>query len=417
MFNRKSRKGKLSIIFMIILTLLFQTSLPIQAFSAENKMIDTIKSVVVKDSLGNKIDGNTEYPIEQGSKVSLFYNWEIENGQGVKAGDYTEVQIPEAFSIFNPVEGDLILGDGQSVGRFYLSMDGKLKLVYNEYAENHSDVLGTVQFNSEFNKQVIKGTNPVEIRFNIYENKYHEITVKFKPNNVSGPVEKSGEANKKVNADKITWTIDVNKSLNKLDNAVVEDTIGDGLSFDKDSVEVYKLDVDLEGNVKREGEPVPKDKYDVNVAADVLKVELGNIDSAYRIVYNTGITDNTKTIFDNKAKFQGGESEAKVTITRGKTIEKKGAAKPFNGKIITWTIDVNKSLSNVNNAIVKDSIEAGLSLDESSIKVYKLTLDDNGNVSGKSQVNNPDYTVVYDTEGKPINVEFKWENMSDAYQI
>ena len=72
MFSRKGKKGKLSIIFMIILTLLSQPSLPVQAFGtdgAENKMIDTIKSVVVKDSSGNIIDENTEYPIEQGSKV------------------------------------------------------------------------------------------------------------------------------------------------------------------------------------------------------------------------------------------------------------------------------------------------------------------------------------------------------------
>lgn len=417
MLSRKSKKSKLSMIFMIILTLLFQSSPPVQAFSEENKIIDTIKSVVVKDSSGNIIDENTEYPIEQGSKVSLFYTWEIKDSQGVKAGDYTEVQVPKAFSIFNSVEGDLILGDGQSVGRFYLSLDGKLRLVYNEYAENHSEVLGTVQFNSEFNKQVIKGDNPVKIVFPIYEGKEQELVIRFKPNNASGPVEKSGEANKKVNGDKITWTIDVNKSLDKLDNAVVEDILGEGLSFHKDSVEVYKLNVDLHGNATV-GEIVSKEAYKVNVVSDGFNVELGNINNAYRIVYNTDIIDNTKTIFDNKAKFQGGESEAKVTVTMGNTIEKKGIVdKPFNGKKITWTIDVNKSLSDVKGAIVKDSIEAGLSLDKSSMKVYKLTLNDNGNVIEKSQVNASDYTVEYDSNDEPLNFQVKLGNISDAHQI
>ncbi|PRR79050.1 Collagen binding domain protein [Clostridium liquoris] len=420
MFSRKGKKGKLSIIFMIILTLLSQPSLPVQAFGtdgAENKMIDTIKSVVVKDSSGNIIDENTEYPIEQGSKVSLFYTWEIEDSQGVKAGDYTEVQVPKAFSIFNYVEGDLILEDGQSVGRFYLSLGGKLRLVYNEYAENHSEVSGTVQFNSEFNKQVIKGENPVKIVFPIYEGYEKELVIRFKPNNVSGSVAKSGMANKKVNGDKIAWTIDVNKSLNKLDNAVVEDILGEGLHLDKDSVQVHKLNVDLDGNAA-EGETVSKDAYKVNVVSDGFKVELGNINNAYRIVYNTDIADNTKTIFDNKAKFQGGESEAKVTVTKGKTIEKKGTVdKSFNGKKITWTIDINKSLSDVKGAIVKDSIEAGLSLDKSSIKVYKLTLDDNGNVIEKSPVNASDYTVEYDSNDKPLSFQVKLGNISDAYQI
>jgi len=219
-----------------------------------------------------------------------------------------------------------------------LSLGGKLRLVYNEYAENHSEVSGTVQFNSEFNKQVIKGENPVKIVFPIYEGYEKELVIRFKPNNVSGSVAKSGMANKKVNGDKIAWTIDVNKSLNKLDNAVVEDILGEGLHLDKDSVQVHKLNVDLDGNAA-EGETVSKDAYKVNVVSDGFKVELGNINNAYRIVYNTDIADNTKTIFDNKAKFQGGESEAKVTVTKGKTIEKKGTVdKSFNGKKITWTI-------------------------------------------------------------------------------
>lgn len=414
------KKSKYIIIQLIILTFLLHTSLPVQAtndFNEQVKKIDTITSVMVKDSNGNTIDGNTEYPIEQGSKVSLFYTWKLENSQEINVGDYTEVQVPIAFSIFNAVEGDLVLQDGDSVGKFYLGMDGKLKLVYNEYAKNHSDVEGTVKFNSEFNRSVIKGENPVKIIFPISEKNSQEIVIKFRPNNVSGPVAKKGMANKAVNADSIQWTIDVNKSLSKVDNATVEDILDKGLNLDKASIKVYNLKVDLDGNVAL-GEEVTPDKYTVTDIDGGFKVELGNINNAYRIVYNTNIIDNTKDIFGNVANFHGGSSEAKVTITRGKNIEKNGRPdKTFNTSKITWTIDVNKSSSQVKGATVEDKLEGGLSLDKSSMKVYKLTLGDDGNVTGKEEVLSPGYSVEYTPNDKPTSFKVVLGDINDAYQI
>ena len=249
--NIKSRKKKGIISLIIAISLIVQTFIP-KAVStgAEEEVgraIDTIASVYLKDDKGNLVDKDTEYPIEQGSKIFIYYTWRIDNGEDIEPGDYTKVKLPLAFKIFNEVEGDLLVDGGVSVGKFKLGMDGTLILTYNEYAKEHSNVEGTVKFSSEFDKSNITGETPVKIVFPISESSSQEIDVRFKPANVSGPIEKSGLANKGVNADRIKWTIDVNKTLENVDNALVEDAIGEGLELDKATIKVYRLRVNLDG--------------------------------------------------------------------------------------------------------------------------------------------------------------------------
>ncbi|WP_411167570.1 collagen binding domain-containing protein [Clostridium sp. MB05] len=417
--NKKIKPKILSIIVTIFF--LIQMSFPAYAndnlTKDENKAIDTIKSVVLKDSKGNIIDENTEYPMDQGAKVSLFYNWEIGNGEEVKSGDYTEIQVPKVFSIYNTVEGDLYIGDGESVGKFYLSMDGKLRLVFNDYANTHSNVKGTVQFNSEFNKEVIKGENPVKITFPISNKEEKTIVIRFKPENIASSVEKSGIANKPVNSDKIAWTIDVNKTLAKVDNALIEDIFDESLSFEEASLKVYKLNVNLDGSTTL-GDIVDSSKYTFDKTKNGFKLNLGSINSAYRISYSTKIIDRSKTLFSNKANFNGEESTGKVTINKGSDLSKKGEAdKTFNSSKIKWTIDINKSMSNINEAIVEDTMQAGLSLDKSSVNVYKLTLNDDGSILNKTIVNPSEYTLSFEPYENPSLFKVNLGNISDSYQI
>ena len=54
-------------------------------------------------------------------------------------------------------------------------------MTFNDYVEEHPDVVGNLQLKTEFNKAEIKGTTTQEIPFPIKDNDV-SITVDFKPN-------------------------------------------------------------------------------------------------------------------------------------------------------------------------------------------------------------------------------------------
>lgn len=60
--------------------------------------------------------------------------------------------------------------------------------------------------------------------------------------------------------------------------------------------------------------------------------------------------------------------------------------RPFNSEYITWTIDFNKELKNISDPIIIDEIEENLELVPASIKLYKLNLQLNGEVSSAELV-------------------------------
>ncbi|MEG2893717.1 MAG: collagen binding domain-containing protein, partial [Clostridium sp.] len=396
----KSKIISLLIIFNLMINLTF----PVYAAEVTNNKIDTINSVVVKDKDGNLIESNNEYPLEQGSKVSLSYKWSIDNNNRPKSGDYTEVQVPKAFSIFNSVEGDLVVEGGNTAGRFYLDLDGKLKLVYNDYVETHKNISGTVSFRSEFNKYVIKGENPVKVIIPISETKSSELVIKFKPNNILNLVEKKGMPDKSVNPNKINWTIDFNKGLNYIKEGILTDKIGEGQELDINSLEIYELKVDLEGKATL-GNIIDKSKYTITTLDRGFSVNLGSISSAYRIVYNTNITDKSKSSYDNLATFQGEDAKAQVNIGRGKLIKKNGIPNiSYDSKYIDWLIDINTTESEIPSAVVSDEIGKGLSLDNTSIKVYKTELDSKGNIVKETLLSESEYKLEINEKGFKVDL-------------
>ncbi|MEF9953381.1 MAG: collagen binding domain-containing protein, partial [Clostridium sp.] len=410
-------KGKI-ISMIITISMVMNISLPVYAAEiTASKEINSIVSVVVKDSNGKVINSNNTYPLQQGSSVTLNYEWKIPNGVDAKSGDYTIVQVPKAFSIFNPVQGNLVVNGTSTAGTFSLNMNGQLKLVFNNYVETHENISGTVSFKSEFNTKVIKGENPVKIVFPISDSKSVGLTIKFKPENVSGPIDKKGTPNQSINPTSINWQVDVNKELNMINNGVISDTLGDGLTLNKSSIKVYSLNVALNGTTTL-GSLIPSSKYSLTTTSNGFKINLGDIDGAYRVVYSTNISDQTKAQYSNTAAFQGKSETSTVSVKRGDDIDKTGQInKPFNGDEIDWSIKVNKSLKSVSNATIKDNIPEGLKLEKSSIKVYKLTIGSNGQVTGKTLVPSNKYSISYVGGKKPTSFTISLGNIQGAYGV
>lgn len=151
-------------------------------------------------------------------------------------------------------------------------------------------------------------------------------------------VVKSGSYNEM--EDVIVWTIDINKHLEDLSNAVLIDEIPEGLKVDK--VEIADLSLKIKGDktIVSEGE-----YSEASYSADEneIKIELGDLKKeAKRIKITTSLIDASKTEFDftNNVTLEA-ENDTEVSDssvvsgTRTATIEKIGEVM---GNIIKWTI-------------------------------------------------------------------------------
>ncbi|MDZ5000887.1 hypothetical protein GNF79_17855, partial [Clostridium perfringens] len=160
----------------------------------------------------------------------------------------------------------------------------------------------------------------------------------------------------------------VNTGEESIDQAIVEDTIKPGLSFDKNSPKVYKLKLDSNGNATIDGDALPG-----YIAEDIknengntsFKVNLGNINSAYRLVYRTDITNNDEVSFSNEAFLNGvgtGNIIKRPTITNSFTKSSDGSI-DYSKKTMGWKITINPLKEPIKDLVIRDTFpNGGLSL-------------------------------------------------------
>ncbi|OMC76556.1 hypothetical protein BSO21_35940, partial [Paenibacillus odorifer] len=177
----------------------------------------------------------------------MDYNWSLPKNHNYKQGDTFTFQLPEQFQLFNDFNGPLVSEDGD-VGSFEVrQISHEVIMTFNDYIETHDDVQGTLRLNTKFDKQQISGSTIQNILFPV-SGGIQTVTVNFKPS-VGSTIEKRGIA-EGFNANQILWTVDVNKSLEAVGNAIVSDPIPSGLSLNTPvTVSVYQLSIQLDGSV------------------------------------------------------------------------------------------------------------------------------------------------------------------------
>src|SRR5690606_24454689 len=74
-----------------------------------------------------------------------------------------------------------------------------------------------------------------------------EIPINFTPTGNS--IDKSGEPDKKYNAKEIEWTVDFNKHMKKITDAVLSDPIQARQELKPGSIKVYKLNMHMDGSI------------------------------------------------------------------------------------------------------------------------------------------------------------------------
>ncbi len=360
------------------------------------------------------VDENTEIPIVQDSNVSLFYSWSIANSTPINDGDYIEIDVPLGFRIVNDVEGDLLFASNPAVGKFKLTKDTrKLRLTFNDTVTTLLNVSADVQLNTKFELSTLNKDNPVVFTFPLYGTASKTIPLKFIPAGNLSSVSKYGVSDKSVNATKINWVIDINKNLNPVSTAIVEDTYAEGLTLDNGSIKVYNLNIGLDGSESLGAEISVSPVY--SPAESKFSIDLGNITSAYRIMYTTDINADAidTSSFLNTVTFNENSSQANVTNNRGSKLEKTGNLdRNFNPNSIAWEVNINKHEGLLSTSELIDTIPAGLSYVNDSYNVYELTLANDGSVQSENLLSSVPLTV----EGNVLTFTLP-QNTSKAYKI
>lgn len=346
--------------------------------------------IATVNAAGSNTDPETR--IDASKILYLHYNWSISDGHTIQTGDTYTFQLPEQLKLYEPLENKS-LGDA---GTFSAYTDGRVVMTFDESIAGSTGTVGFLEFWTYIDSSKTNNETEINIDFNIGD----PITIKLQPK-VTESISKTGQAKpQSYNAKAIDWTVDVNKSLQNITNAVMSDTILSGQEYVADSVVVYPLDVKADGTIVPDSTPYPPTS--INVDAGTLKVNLGTIDGAYRIQFSTKITDYNKLSFDNKASLAGTgfpavESNlASVNVTRGKLLEKSNVYTQDTQKI-KWTIKYNFGETDIAAPSFEDLFSKNHILVDGAAGVKVYTVSDLASAAKGALVDSSEFVVT------PIN--------------
>lgn len=333
------------------------------------------------DAAGAVIDStsNSSQRIQADEALQLKYEWVLPNNM-YQAGDTFTFKLPEQFVIYTDIDEPLALEGGEEeVGRFTVDRQGNVVLTFNDYVENHSNVTGTLQIQTELNTEMVKGSTEITV---VTPVKGGEQTVVIQLAPPAAPaLEKQGRV-EPTNSKLITWTLDMNKGLESFSGAVITDPMPAGLQLQNESIQVVQLRVNGDGSTTI-GELLDPSRYTVELMQENKGFQIRfndvNINSAYRIEYATQIDDQSSQ-YTNTAVLTGEDMEetsasATVKVQRGALLTKSVAKYDPVSQTISWTIGYNMGNLHIPQASAKVSDRFNLSqeLIPESLKVYKGT--------------------------------------------
>ncbi len=207
--------------------------------------------------------------------------------------------------------------------------------------------------------------------------------------------EEKGQANAKIELDWIQkkgnkdntdgkiihWEITVNNDANSIDNAVLTDTIPDGLELISGTVTVKNG----EGSEESVSEGTAKGEYSYVGKTLTYRYD-GNLNTKSVVKYDTVITDDIAYNQNNQIKYKNNakltwenniygtpSAEGSVSIGVGSGIIDKYGVNKFNfndsHNEILWTIKVNKNKTKITNPVLVDSIPLGLEYIDGSFTI------------------------------------------------
>ncbi|MBC1725131.1 collagen binding domain-containing protein [Listeria seeligeri] len=352
-------------------------------------------------------DGNpVENPTVEDYIHFTFY-WEIPNdvGDEIQAGDYYTVQLPNTIKVAQNQTISLA-----PYANVEISTNGTLTFVFTDEVKEHSNVHGTLEFDAELNPKNIDGPGEITIKIP-FEDNIPPVDINVKPA-VESTIEKNGHFDKELNPDFIDWEVDINKSLDTIDRAVVTESFPPGTTYQ--SVEVYKVQVDLFGVVYPGSEQLVTSGYTVDAAGNVTFTT--PISDAYRLKYTTKINEDAKPeaggskTFENTATLNadGTQLPAKASVAGayGKLLTKQSSNYDPATQTSDWTVKYNygeKTISKSDATIHDEFGDSRMKLVDGSVKATIITFDADGTeIPGAQLVEGTDYKIEMTANGFDI---------------
>jgi len=436
----KKRKLKLyaGLLLSLVVTLIINSVMPYSQIIAEGEG----PGQMITENLMTDVELYDQQPIynseqeltPQGNKledirpdiskeVAVVYQWSLPNdSHGYTEGARYTFQLPDVFKIPAQLNGVL---DGD-VGTYVVKTDGEVTFIFND------EISGT-QLHGNFYVWVKFDQSKLGdgLQHTINFQSLGQIVVNFK-NLAVDELKKSGAANNNnFNSTEVEWTVDFNQSEQDIENAVLEDTLPGGLAL-TGNIEVYQLDVQLDGSVK---------KGSLLQTGTAFPLNLGTIDNkAIRVVYKTSVTAPTAAPFTNKeytniVKLTGTidgvdinkTDDAKVTISFNQPLSKSAKTSDYNSATQTtkWTVQYNYNQQPIaqSNAWLEDTFDSSNTTKQklvaSSLKVYEVSINSSGQATRINPFIDPNlYTLSglgTDYDGG-FKLQFK-DSITKAYEI
>ncbi|GGA20614.1 SpaA isopeptide-forming pilin-related protein [Psychrobacillus lasiicapitis] len=376
-------------------------------------------TLLYEDSNGNVVEKPSVDSI-----VSVKYTWALQNNHGYKAGSTFTFSLPPELIVYDAADNlPMKDGNGEIVGHFTFTKDGKATVTFTDYIEKRSNINGNLEVLTKLSKEIIVTEDKTITITPIAGGASITVPLDFTPGGPS--VTKKGIPNRAYNAETIEWTIDFNKTLENVEKAILSDPIQDGQLLNEGSIKLYHLNTKLDGNVTLGSEVTSGFAVGKTAGGKDFTINFeGDIKSAYRLVYTTTLTNEDQTKFENKATLLSngqnvGEAAASVTVNRGTALAKKAAKYDADSQTITWEIKYNYNEKNIpqKDALLKDFFNGSQELINDSFQVQEITINENGNESGSKDVSTG-YTITPKTMDGKNGFEFQFnQGIQSAYKI
>lgn len=227
-------------------------------------------------------------------------------------------------------------------------------------------------------------------------------------------VQKSGNADDYSYENNIlSWNITVNEANHPIDDAVLVDTLPEGLNISAEDINIEGADVDPGSIEITENED----------GTQTVRIPLGSIDSEVTISYTTEVADFAADGFTNTAQLEGDGVGVDNPQDDGEAnppandFQKNFDGIDYNAKTIDWELVVNPHREPIDSLKITDSFpNGGLFVLEDTLEVtldgelfsdydleltdeghsgFEITINDDVNIDGRLVVN---FATSYDTE-------------------
>ena len=402
---KKSKRNWLIGLISAVVIALIAVGVAVHASNINVKGLDG-SDATVTNGQGQEVDPS-QLPNDGWISYNVNYNWSIPDSTNISAGDTATVTLPAGMVANKDMTGNLVDSKGQVVGTVKFtkgSSTGTItfnNVLHNQYGK-HGTLSITAVKDAKPSSSTAGGTSGSTLpQWGI---------------NKAGWIDSNSEKNGVPT--KLYWDIVINPQGKELKDVKVTDTIGQGQTYDNGSATFYTVSY-ANGSEQRTGTTTGK----VTVSGNQVTFDLGNIDSAIEIKYETNITDidkNGGNIWYNQAKVTTTSNISDWSRIKDSATVNWGAGgtvQSYEGKMEITKVDSRDTTKVLPGATfelkneIGQVIKTGLTTDANG----KITVDDLPD--GKYQLIETQAPAGYQLDSTPVTVIISENNNHTATAV